>query len=147
MKHLSLVMLCLSEKTHIYTYICLHFSSSLMKDKNTLVLHNQYHACWYLGPWFNIKKSSYQYRKCHCGDKTNLCPSYLCNGISYTGKKASLSWIGAQIYSTDVLRSPCLAIEEAGASEATVLTYFSHVIPVSAPEKLALYVLNFSEGT
>ena len=23
-----------------------------------------------LGPWFNIKMSSYQYRKSHCGDKT-----------------------------------------------------------------------------
>ena len=29
---------------------------------------------------------SYQYRKSHCGDKTILRPSYLHNGISYTGK-------------------------------------------------------------
>ena len=35
------------------------------------------------GPWFNIKISSYQYRKSHCGDKTILRPSYLHNGISY----------------------------------------------------------------
>ena len=48
------------------------------------------------GPWFNIKMSSYQYRKPHCGDKTILRPSYLHNGISYTGKMASLYWIGAQ---------------------------------------------------
>ena len=38
---------------------------------------------------------SYQYRKSHCGDKTILRPSYLHNGISYTGKTASLYWIGA----------------------------------------------------
>ena len=47
------------------------------------------------GPWFNIKMISYQYRKTHCGDKTILRPSYLHNGISYTGKTTSLYWIGA----------------------------------------------------
>ena len=40
--------------------------------------------------------SSYQYRKSHCGDKTILWPSYLHNGISYTGKMTSLYWIRAQ---------------------------------------------------
>ena len=29
------------------------------------------------GPWFNIKMTSYQYRKSHCGDETILRPSYL----------------------------------------------------------------------
>ena len=48
------------------------------------------------GLWFNIKMTSYQYRKSHCGDKTILRPSYLHNGISYTGKMTSLYWIGAQ---------------------------------------------------
>ena len=38
------------------------------------------------GPWFNIKKSSYQYMKSRCGDKTIWILSYLHNGISYTGK-------------------------------------------------------------
>ena len=47
------------------------------------------------GPWFNIKMTSYQYRKSHCGDKTILRPSYLHNEISYTGKTTSLYWIGA----------------------------------------------------
>ena len=42
------------------------------------------------GPRFNIKMTSYWYRKSHCGDKTILRPSYLHNGISYTGKTASL---------------------------------------------------------
>ena len=42
------------------------------------------------GPWFSIKMSSYQLRKSHCEDKTILWPSYLHNGISYTGKTTSL---------------------------------------------------------
>ena len=46
---------------------------------------------------FNIKMTSYQYRKSHCGDKTIWRPSYLHNGISYAGKMISLYWIGAQV--------------------------------------------------
>ena len=49
------------------------------------------------GPRFNIKMTSYPYRKSNCGDKTILRPSYLHNGISYTGKMASLYWIGAEM--------------------------------------------------
>ena len=48
------------------------------------------------GDWFNMKTLSYQYRKSHCGDKMTLRPSYLHNGISYTGKMASSYWIRAQ---------------------------------------------------
>ena len=51
--------------------------------------------------------TSYQYRKSHCGDKTILRPSYLHNGISYTGKMISLYWIGAQV--------PCV-LPSAGAA-------------------------------
>ena len=47
------------------------------------------------GPWFNIKMSSYQYRKSLCGDKTVVRSSYLHNGISYTGKMTSLYWVRA----------------------------------------------------
>ena len=49
------------------------------------------------GPRFNIKMSSYQYRKSHCGDKTILRPSYLHNGISYTGKMTSWYWVRALV--------------------------------------------------
>ena len=49
------------------------------------------------GPWFNIKMSSYQYRKSYSGDKTILQPSYLHNGVSYTDKTRSLYWIGALV--------------------------------------------------
>ena len=57
------------------------------------------------GPWFNIKTTSYQYRKSHCGDKTILRPSYLHNGISYTGKMTSLYWIGALVLTTAAMRT------------------------------------------
>ena len=50
---------------------------------------------YHTGPRFNIKMTSYQYRKSHCGDKTILRPSYLRNGISYADKTTSLYWIGA----------------------------------------------------
>ena len=52
-------------------------------------------AIWPPGGWINIKMSSYQYRKSHCGDKTILRPSHLHNGIYYTGKTTSLYWIWA----------------------------------------------------
>ena len=41
------------------------------------------------------KKSSYQYRKSHCGDETVVRSSHLHNGISYTDNMSSLFWIGA----------------------------------------------------
>ena len=47
------------------------------------------------GPRLNIKITSHQYRKSHCGNKTILQSSYLHNGISYTGKMTSLYWIRA----------------------------------------------------
>ena len=55
------------------------------------------HCAIRTGPWFNIKTSSYQFRKSHCGDKAVVGSSYLHNGISYTGKMSSLYWIGAQV--------------------------------------------------
>ena len=59
--------------------------------------HVEHFEWWekYPGPQFNIKMTSYQYRKSHCGDKTILRPSYLHNGISYTDKMTSLYWIKA----------------------------------------------------
>ena len=49
------------------------------------------------GPWFNIKMSSYWYRKSHCVDKTVVRSSYLHNGISYTCKMTSLYSIRALV--------------------------------------------------
>ena len=51
----------------------------------------------YSEPWFNIKMTSYQYRKSHCGDKTVVSSYYLHNGIFYTGKMSSLYWISPQV--------------------------------------------------
>ena len=47
------------------------------------------------GDWFNITMSYYSYKNFHCGDKTNLRPSYFNNGISYTDKTTSLYGICA----------------------------------------------------
>ena len=51
------------------------------------------------GYHLSIKTPSYQYRKSQYGDKTILWPSYLHNGISYTGKMMffSLYWIMARV--------------------------------------------------
>ena len=57
--------------------------------------HNLGHFALAFRGWFNIK-TSYQYRKSHCGDKMILRPSYHHNGISYTGKITFLYWIRAQ---------------------------------------------------
>ena len=71
--------------------------SCVVKLETELWLMLQIHITHYIpGPWFNIKMTSYQYRKSHCGDKTILRPSYLHNGISYTDKMTSLYWIRAQ---------------------------------------------------
>ena len=52
----------------------------------------------YPGPWFNIKMSSYQYRKSHCWDKMVVRLSYIHNEISYTGKMASLYWFNPLVW-------------------------------------------------
>ena len=89
-------------------------------------LHHQYP-----GPWFNMKKLSYQYRKSNCGDKTILRPSYLHNEISYTGKTTSLYWIKALV-------ADDLATLGARASAAMLLIEFSHNILTSVPKVLII---------
>ena len=65
------------------------------------------------GPWYNIKMPSYQYRKCHCGDKTVVRSSYLHNGISYTGKmdlyidSAPWAWFNIKMPSYQYRKSHC----------------------------------------
>ena len=77
-----------------------------------IVLHCQSFGCWILGPRFNIKMSSYQYRKSHCVDKTVIRSSYLHNGISYTGKTTSLYWIRA--LAALRLQSQCFSSHDIG---------------------------------
>ena len=63
-----------AKRKNLYSFFRTQQSS---RFKKALVM------CW---GWFNVKMSSYQYRKSHCGDKTIWRPSYLHNGISYAGK-------------------------------------------------------------
>ena len=83
---------------------CAKMCCDLMAS-NRVMARRSFHRIWIAGkkplvkrapgPRFNIKMSSYQHRKSHCGDKTVVRSSYLHNGISYTGK-TSFYWIGAQ---------------------------------------------------
>ena len=75
-------------------------NEKLTTDTHSSPVRMSYGVCFVssnYGGWFNIKILSYQYRKSHYGDKTILWPSYLHNGISYTGKTTSLYWIRALI--------------------------------------------------
>ena len=83
---------------------------------------NRFHM--HSGPRFNIKMSSYQYRKSHCGDKTVVRSSYLYNGISYTGK-TSLYWIRALlsgIICYEIKAMYCFVGNHASSSEFIVYT-------------------------
>ena len=94
----------------IFLGICCILDMSLKTTNSRSQLHlskaNELKGLWIQwakpsdksGPPFNIKMTSYQYRKSHCGDKMILRPSYLHNGISYTGKTTSLYWIRALQY-------------------------------------------------
>ena len=97
--------------------ICILYHDSILKQDVEFILkkdkvpitHSQWHGCyslmmwgaayqpWVSFPrgWINIKMSSYQYRKSHCGDETMWRPSYLHNGISCTGKMTYLYGIRA----------------------------------------------------
>ena len=101
-----------------------HIFSIFPRDNNPFILHQQFHGCWWPGPWFNIKMSSYQYRKFHCGDKTVVRSSYLHNEISYTGKMTSFYWIRP------------LVMQGVRSLAAIITTSFPHNIPASVPEVL-----------
>ena len=75
------------------------------------------------GPWFNIKMSSYQYRKSHCGDKTVVRSSYLHNGISYTGKMASLYWISPQVPTNKIHYNNAIMIAMASQTTSLAIAY------------------------
>ena len=87
-----------------------HFEHGLVRDVDIAVDSSSGEVTSCSGPWFNIKMSSYQYRKSHCGDKTVVRSSYLYNGISYTSKMSSLYWIRAlaEYYSAN---SDCASTE------------------------------------
>ena len=70
------------------SYILMYFNQQIQWA--VMLYWLSYIHYMYSGPQFNIKMTSYQYRKSHCGDKMILRLSYLHNGISYTGKTTSL---------------------------------------------------------
>ena len=82
--------------------------------------------------------TSYQYRKSHCGDKTILWPSYLHNGISYTGKITSLYWIRALVPSLYFLMARLWLVTELInlTLQMTVLLIFVSLLCLSACEVL-----------
>ena len=96
-----------------------------------------YHDQYSPGPWFNIKMSSYQYRKSHCGDKMVVRSSYLHNGISYTGKMTFLYWFDPQnacntfpialLWGRVMGCFPCLQSALCSAS-VTALLYFDGLV-------------------
>ena len=106
-----LIISCLLWSTTIdYSKLPMEYRYEIkIKIKNQLVRHYEMRqGRWNksrnheTGPRFNIKMSSYQYKKSHCGDKTFVRSSYLHNGISYTGKMSSLYWIRALMYNFPV---------------------------------------------
>ena len=103
-------------------------------------LLGQCHGCGCPGSWFNIKMSSYQYRKSHCGDKTVVRSSYLYNGISYAGKISSLYWIGAL--------ASCIARTSAAMVltmlDKQVLIMHMKRIPLTAPSTFCEMIENMN---
>ena len=101
--------------------------TSCMKPWMQLVIHTmisdkpcQQKESYGSGPRFNIKMSSYQYRKSHCGDKTVVRSSYHHNGISYTDKMTSLYWIKAlilQLYADHLISDHSSQEDAVGAME------------------------------
>ena len=91
----------------LHVYISQIIQSNLKSNHILLHIRRRWHVSWNLFCYArrsysnlgadSIKKIPYyQYRKSHCGDKTILRSSYLHHGVSYTGKTASLYWIGTQ---------------------------------------------------
>ena len=100
-------------------------------------------------PWFNIKKSSYQYRKSYYGDKTILRLSYLHNGISYTGKTTSLYWIWAQksyymTHNVDGFFSVLSQRDRYSPSSVTFTTKHIACITIQCKADLAHFVIYIS---
>ena len=81
--------------------------------------------------------SSYQYRNSHCGDKTVVRSSYLCNGISYTGKTASLYWIGAQLS----MHLSCRSMPDRQHSLTPFFTHSDHIF-ICLPSPLMRWIAN-----
>ena len=85
--------------------VVLNIISDINKSKYVGIRYDTWEQTKTSRGWFNIK-TSYQYGKSHCGYKMILRPSYLHNGISYTGKMTYLYWIRALNSLWKYLRTP-----------------------------------------
>ena len=99
---ISSLVKTIAESPHSWQIILIHGNSCII-----LYFFN-------LGPVSIKKMSSYQYRKSHCWDKAILRPSYLHNGISYTGKTTSFYWIRAQVPGNELV---CIERDISGCSD------------------------------
>ena len=95
------------------------------------------------GPWFNIDMSSYQYRTSHCGDKTVVRLSYLHNGISYTGKMASLYWISPLVS----LRIPLLHSYIVKCMLMSLLHWAQCALIMARPISSKILTIGFGDNT
>ena len=98
--------------TMVYT---LHFGTQQFWSEKWNLTHKiliLFMVIFISGGRFNIKMPSYRYRKSHCGDKTILRPSYLHNGISYTGKMTSLYWIRPPVLLEYTILPSCFVVIE-----------------------------------
>ena len=89
----------------------------------------QSYACRALIQYIKIIKiSSYQYSKSHCGDETILRPSYLHNGISYTGKMTSLYWISPLMSCQAAIAYRYLYLHSKQPLDQVIVAQWCHII-------------------
>ena len=96
-------------------------------------------------PWFNIKMSSYQYRKPRCGDKTVVISSYLHNKISYTGRwhrYIEPYWFNSRVIITAL--SVCYECEiifwKTLGQEKYQMMLFGNILLASNPEPYNMFI-------
>ena len=92
------LVVCLLVCLPVSIYVCLNICLLTLRENASTDFHEIFGIGldWYTiqsGSRFNMKMSSYQYMKCHCGVKMVVRSSYLHNGISDAGKMTPLYWI------------------------------------------------------
>ena len=135
----SFVHLCHTNlRNCIHQYMCtiLLSSCSLIFMNSSSLITQVLQGCFtrsrailraprYPEPWFNLKMSSYQYRKSHRGEKTVVRSSYLHNWIFYTGKTTSWYWI------IPLIVIPCLTTTKHDKGQTVWIFHKIHGISAS----------------
>ena len=126
----------MKEYKHIQTQCwlsCMYGTNAWKVKYQTSSLRTAWHG-GHPGGWFNIKMSSYQYRKSHCGDKMVERSCYLHSGISYTGKMTSLYWIRTRL-------TPQLRVSGAATTNWTCSTQHNNYLEYAKSFILVLYLM------